>query len=169
MMFAMKHVFLMSQDSLSDPSKSPQIPDISDISASARDLASIPEPGHSSLTFSETCLCHTLFFTSFLEPPLKKTTGNINLIPMVWKDLTYAFGSATNHMSLPTNHVTNHCDFSKKNLQTSNFKYAKLWFLSRCNLVVFFQVQFSIKSLRCKSVVSTSLQSSFLLVCSIAC
>ena len=70
------------------------IQDISDISASTRDRASIPEPGHCSLRFSETCLYDTLFVSLCFwnlhgrKQPLS-ILGNINLIPMVWKDLTY--------------------------------------------------------------------------------
>ena len=63
------------------------------------------------------------------------------LSPMVWKDLTY---DSRHFWQCPQTI----CHFPQtmrqtivilfnNNLQTSNFNYAKLWFLSRCNLVVF--------------------------------
>ena len=161
----------MSQDSLSDPSKRPQIQDIYKIyqiyllnkgpCINSRARALQPQ------VFRDLSLWHSLCFTLFLEPPWKKQPlsilGNINLIPMVWKDLTYGL----RHFWQCPQTI---CHFPQTMWQTivifprtiqvtsimqdCGFYLAATW--------LFFQLQFSNKSLRCKSVIFISLQSRFL-------
>ena len=88
----------MSQDSLSDPSKRPQIQDMYKIyqiyllqqgtvhqfQSQGTAAAGFQRPV--SVTLS---LFHFVFGTSMEKKQPLSILGNINLIPMVWKDLTY--------------------------------------------------------------------------------